>query len=778
MIGPLSISIAPATFNLAFHSTPEFRHSAVQNRHFVGTWLRSRHYAIRFVNNYDDVIQEAVGKKGSHIMTSINIAALINMLGFATGAVLYAMLLLMVFRHPVQPKLTHENAGSTFSSWTASGLLLATAILGLLWNLGALSTYGLQGLGVTESSSFLSAVSYTALGFLPAVVVHSVLKGNERNEDRGVGRWITFAAYSLSAIAGALHVYSSLVFKDSPSLAGLRTLTVGYLILIVALFLTSRGQQGWQRAVGATALAVFAVSAIHLSHHHNGEATSWVRELTGHQASLPLVLAILYQDYRFALADLFLKRALSLLALVSLAFGLYLTIASPLLATGMERGQPGPPAVGVLLVLWVLTALLYPFLHRFIDRFVDKVVLRRSNYGELRTNLALSLSSYETPALVLDEVCRVLGPALSASEVSWLTTDGAESQKGDKSESVLLSQKPVISDLFANHIADFTAKTDSRLSKSTLNENVMLLDRATGASALVFVPTTEPQFYALIVRALAGGRRLLSDDLAMLDSVILMVARRIDTLRVTHERCEQSLREQEISKLATEAQLKALRAQVNPHFLFNALTTIGYLIQAAPERATETLMKLTILLRGVLRTTDDFFTLGEELNLIASYLDIERERFEERLRVHVDVPNPLLAIRLPSFLVQPLVENAIKHGIAPARFGGEVSISARIEPALKREEQKTSEVLCITVADTGIGASEIELARGRKRGVGLSNVEERLRCYGGDAASLRITSTPGVGTVVYIRMPVSSATVSQLNTSKAPLISFGERKGA
>jgi len=170
-----------------------------------------------------------------------------------------AMLLLMVFRHPVQPKLTHENAGSTFSSWTASGLLLATAILGLLWNLGALSTYGLQGLGVTESSSFLSAVSYTALGFLPAVVVHSVLKGNERNEDRGVGRWITFAAYSLGAIAGALHFYSSLVFRDSPSLAGLRVLTVGYLILIVALFVTSRGQQGWQRAVGATALAVFAV---------------------------------------------------------------------------------------------------------------------------------------------------------------------------------------------------------------------------------------------------------------------------------------------------------------------------------------------------------------------------------------------------------------------------------------------------------------------------------------------------------------------------------------
>jgi two-component system LytT family sensor kinase len=189
-------------------------------------------------------------------------------------------------------------------------------------------------------------------------------------------------------------------------------------------------------------------------------------------------------------------------------------------------------------------------------------------------------------------------------------------------------------------------------------------------------------------------------------------------------------------------------------------------------------MKLTNLLRGVLRTSDDFFTLGEELNLIASYLDIESARFEERLRVRVDIPEPLLAIRLPSLMIQPLVENAIKHGIAPARLGGEVSISARLEPAQTEKEPKGNDVLCVMVADTGLGASEMEIARGRKRGVGLRNVEERLNCYSGGAASLRITSTPGSGTVVEIRIPVSSATVSHLDTPKAPLVSFAERRGA
>src|ERR1700750_314753 len=91
----------------------------------------------------------------------------------------------------------------------------------------------------------------------------------------------------------------------------------------------------------------------------------------------------------------------------------------------------------------------------------------------------------------------------------------------------------------------------------------------------------------------------------------------------------------------------ALRAQINPHFLFNALTTIGYLIQTAPPRALETLLRLTSLLRGVLRSEGEFTTLGRELEIVESYLDIERARFEHRLRATVDVPPRLRNVRLP-----------------------------------------------------------------------------------------------------------------------------------
>ncbi len=175
----------------------------------------------------------------------------------------------------------------------------------------------------------------------------------------------------------------------------------------------------------------------------------------------------------------------------------------------------------------------------------------------------------------------------------------------------------------------------------------------------------EPPRYVLEVAELTGGRRLLSDDHAVLEAIASLLGRRIDAIRLTHERYERELREQEIGKLATEAELRALRAQINPHFLFNALTTIGYLIQTAPARALETLMRLTALLRGVLRSEGEFTTLGRELELIESYLDIERARFEQRLRVRIDVPPTLRDLRVPPLLLQPIVENAVKHGIAP-----------------------------------------------------------------------------------------------------------------
>jgi len=208
------------------------------------------------------------------------------------------------------------------------------------------------------------------------------------------------------------------------------------------------------------------------------------------------------------------------------------------------------------------------------------------------------------------------------------------------------------------------------------------------------------------------------------------------------------MREQEFSRLATEAQLSALRAQINPHFLFNALTTIGYLIQTAPEKALATLMKLTQLLRGVLKTSGEFSTLGEEINLIKSYLEIERARFEERLDVEIDVAQDLEKMRVPAFILQPLVENAVKHGISKSRNGGMVKIAAN----LKNDKERI--FLKLSVFDGGAGIDANELLQNKKNGVGLNNIEQRLHSYYGKTAVLKIESEIGKGTMAEIRFQI------------------------
>ena len=626
---------------------------------------------------------------------------LLNLIGLSTGVVLYAMLLAMVLR-----------AGNATGTTRVDPLLLATAVLGLLWNACALPAYELPKIGIEGPFTFLIAAGYSALGFLPAVVVQSVLRDDRERASVASRpkRTIVYAAYTVSAIAAALHARAAWVGDPLPSPFGMRLLTYAFIGLAVPLAAVTRRQPGARRALWAAALSIFAVSALHLSQLHQGDA-SWPVELLGHHASLPLALAILYQDFPFALADLFLKRALTLVALVASAL---VSVAAIGAIHSPELPLRDPRDVGVLVTLWVATALLYPRIRHVIGWFVDTVLLDRPDYATLRADIGRSVQRQQDISTLLDEVCARLAPALSARSVSWR-------EKPERPGAPLESSAP-----------------------------------AGNITATVDVPVAEAPHYAIEVSDLIGGRRLLSDDHAALEAVAALAGRRIDAIRLAHERYARELREQEIGKLATEAELRALRAQINPHFLFNALTTIGYLIQTAPPRALSTLMRLTALLRSVLRSEGESTTLGKELALIESYLEIEHARFEQRLRVRIDVPGSLRSLRVPPLLLQPLVENAVKHGIAPLVRGGVVTVTARTRPS------GDTLALVLEVHDTGIGVGATELRAGRAKGVGLSNVERRLACQYAEAASLSIESVPGDGTTVRIVMPAESRTLSEV----------------
>src|SRR5258708_24226279 len=234
-------------------------------------------------------------------------------------------------------------------------LMLGTAVLGLIWNLCALPAYELPKVGVEGPLPLLGALGFSALGFLPAVVVHSVLRGKREGVRGPARRALALIAYSVSAVAAAMQLYSASTGGAVPSVLGMRLLTYTFVALIVPLAAATRGQPGARRALWAAALATFAVSALHLSQLHSGDA-SWPVELLGHHASLPLAFAILYQDYPFALADLFLKRALALLALLALAFAAIVIFGR----YSAAFAQLGPRQVGILVTFWIVTALLYP----------------------------------------------------------------------------------------------------------------------------------------------------------------------------------------------------------------------------------------------------------------------------------------------------------------------------------------------------------------------------------------------------------------------------------
>lgn len=187
-----------------------------------------------------------------------------------------------------------------------------------------------------------------------------------------------------------------------------------------------------------------------------------------------------------------------------------------------------------------------------------------------------------------------------------------------------------------------------------------------------------------------------------------------------------------------EARLAALRAQLQPHFLFNTLNSIDVLIQSDPARAGRMLRNLSALLRRTLDADGEQHALARELEHLRAYLDIERERFSDRLRVRIDADPTCAELRVPPFVLQPLVENALRHGIAPLADGGEVAVVAR----------RVGGALVVEVEDDGAG-----LAEGAGEGLGHANTRARLREAYGDAASLHVERRAGGGTLARVSLP-------------------------
>jgi two-component system, LytTR family, sensor kinase len=215
-------------------------------------------------------------------------------------------------------------------------------------------------------------------------------------------------------------------------------------------------------------------------------------------------------------------------------------------------------------------------------------------------------------------------------------------------------------------------------------------------------------------------------------------------------RIQIKLEEQE--RLLLHARMEALQNQINPHFLFNTLNSVSSLVRFDPDTARELIIKLATILRRLLHTTDAFVPLRDELEFIDNYLDIEVVRFgRDKLRVVKELDSGSLDVMVPSMLLQPLVENSIKHGLASKVEGGSIFLRSQL----------VDSSVVIEVEDDGVGmasAQVLDLTRGLGgNGIGMANVAERLKVLYGDTARMTVDSHEGKGTLVRLRLPVLEA---------------------
>jgi two-component system LytT family sensor kinase len=275
----------------------------------------------------------------------------------------------------------------------------------------------------------------------------------------------------------------------------------------------------------------------------------------------------------------------------------------------------------------------------------------------------------------------------------------------------------------------------------------------------------------LVEAALAEGRTqasdrvvvapLVVDDLVVGTLVVHTPAPAAGTVRATTEVARWMSSQLELSELAAsraalmEAELRALRAQISPHFIYNSLGAIASFVRTDPERARGLLLEFADFTRYSFRRHGDYTTLAEELRSIERYLALENARFGDRLQVTSSIAPEVLNVTLPFLAVQPLVENAVRHGVEPKDGTGHITVVARDEGS----------TCVIEIEDDGVGSDpdvvrEALAGRGSGGSVGLANVDQRLRTVYGNDHGIVVETAPGLGTKVTLRVPKFSPTVS------------------
>jgi two-component sensor histidine kinase len=403
--------------------------------------------------------------------------------------------------------------------------------------------------------------------------------------------------------------------------------------------------------------------------------------------------ATTYYENRFEFYDLLVKRGAMLVATL-LALGTFFAVALPLL-DGLPADGRRPWLFALAAVPLMMAA---PRLSRMLGRQLDRAWFGR----------------HYTPT---SAVTAVLSSLQSATDEASLIAAAEHSLKDVLGVTVRLSPEDA---------PPAGARTAFKIDGSAADPSLWV-----------------------VVPAVPGERVLLSEDLTLLRSLGTVVTYMVENVRLQRRRQEQDLLAQELRVQTSQSELKALRAQINPHFLFNALNTVASLIHSDPARADRAVEQLSEVFRHTLRRSDSEWTsLDQELAFAAAYLDVEEARFGSRLRYTIQADAEARRAVVPSMLVHTLVENAVKHGIAQVRGHGTLDVVATSSDGR----------LTIEVRDNGPGLEPNPdvAAFPRRTGeqFGLRNVRDRLQGHFGDDARFVLTRDEGDLTIARMEMPL------------------------
>jgi two-component system LytT family sensor kinase len=665
------------------------------------------------------------------ITISLYLAA--SLIGFATGTAISVLLLVLTARAAKLPGASAAN------------FLFVTCCLA--WNLGGLAhsialTCGAPELG--RRALIILACQYTAAAAWPITVLSLW-------SPLATLRWQRIGCRSLQALAvitctaiviplwhGVLTGVNSaclLFLKESTPYNGAILLALG-----IALFrerLVSRAM--WLPSLAMLVGAFGAMTAVLIQQMLPFDrVVSDLLRAVSEQITLLIVLGAFFLFARFRFSDLFIRHSLKVLLAALTAVALTLSYHILSFFRFESVAYPGTARACIESLTAVSMLFLFTFVDRRIGECVNRWIFHAPDYRTLQRELSERVARLRFETEIADAVETAARQSLDLKAAQLIALENLSKTSLPKSN----LPKPSWMD----------AVSDGELVELNRHDPWHAQDEV---ELLVPVRSEGRVSHVLAVAPGPARRGLVTHEVDYLRSVAAQFGHRVDALHMEERLVEVQSREAVLQQQVTEAELRALRAQINPHFLFNSLNSIANLVVTNPEQAETMTLRLARVFRHVLaNSARPLISLHEEIEFLETYLQIEEARFGSRLQVKIAVDPAVAMEQIPSLILQPIVENALKHGLGPKPGPGHLWITA----------EANGNQVCLRVEDDGVGPAigvlKLNGNNGRSKGVGLENVAQRLNALYQDQGRMTVEVRQAGGTRVTILLPRESGVLA------------------